>query len=99
MTSSIFTPGDFSFISDYMTRMAIEDGYKALTISEQWAWLSGFNPNPQESFMLCTAPELTEIQAKMTVDHSGASFAITMRHLAYIAKHGWDAYVNHVRAN
>lgn len=60
-------------------------------------WLRNFNPKDTDGFMFTENPNINKIMAKMeslpdAPGHSGASFAITMRHLEFIAKHGIDEY-------
>lgn len=90
---------DFDFIDCSMTRRSIENGCWAMDQSGLWDWLKNYEVDPSRGFMFSTAPEIITIcdfmdqqNAPALINHSGASFGITMRHLAYIAKNGFEAY-------
>ena len=86
-------PGDFIFINDEEARGMLDDGYKAITSSGLWEWLAHFKPQRGVGFIFSDDPELDQIQAKMNLKHSLASFARTMHHMHYIAKNGWTKYI------
>lgn len=88
---------DFSFIKSKDTRALISNGYCAVDQLELWSWLKDFTPNDNEGFMWSGHPNIYQIMKKMDSlpnppEHSGSSFAFTMRHLEYIAKNGMDSY-------
>ena len=88
---------DFTFIPDAHTRGMISNGYFAVSQLELWDWMKNFNPKSDEGFMFTKHPNAYRIIEKMESlsnppGHSGSSFAITMRHLEYIAKNGIDKY-------
>jgi len=88
---------DFSFIRDPYTRRLISNGYTAVNHLELMGWLRNFCPRDSEGFMWSSHPNIKKICDKMeslpdAPGHSGSSFAITMRHLEYIAKHGIEEY-------
>lgn len=88
---------NFNFIPDSHTRSLIINGYQAVSQLELWGWMKEFNPEPSEGFMWTTHPNVYRISEKMESlpnppGHSGSSFAITMRELEFIAKHGIDEY-------
>jgi hypothetical protein len=87
---------DFSFISDEHTRSLVVNGYKAANQLELWQWLKTFDPS-DEGFSWSKHPNISIIGQKMeslpdAPGHSGASFALTIRHLEYIAKNGMHKY-------
>ena len=87
----------FEFIESSHTRRMIENGYQAVNSLELWDFLSKFEPEEGKGFMFTDHHEINRIGEKMeelpnSPGHSGASFACTMRHLQYIAKHGLDKY-------
>ena len=91
---------DFSFILDIDTRNLVSNGYTAVSQLELLGWLKEFTPNSNEGFMFSSDPNIYKIIGRMESlpnppGHSGSSFAITMRHLEYIAKHGIDKYKTH----
>jgi len=88
---------DFSFIRDAHTRALVSNGYTAVSQLELLGWLKDFTPNGNDGFMFSNEPNIYKIIGRMESlpsppGHSGSSFAITMRHLKYIAKHGLDKY-------
>jgi len=94
---------DFSFISNQHNRSLIANGYMAVSQLELWKWLKKFNPDDPDDpeggggFSWSNHPNIDKIGQKMESlpnppGHSGCSFAITMRHLEFIAKEGLDKY-------
>jgi hypothetical protein len=95
------TPGDFSsFISDSYEVQMLENAYKAVSsVPDGWVFLKSYFPPENEGFMFNSNPpeKLKEIEnAILAVDsgHSGASFGFVMRAMEYIAKQGWDGFVD-----
>ncbi len=87
------TKGDFSFISDSSQRIMLEDMYAAVEKAEAWEDLC---KDPGDGGFMFGAHDLVNrIDAKLNdrLGHSGATFAITLRTIQYIAIHGWDAFV------
>ena len=92
--NKIYYLGDFSFIKENDTRVIIEDAYNAVSNTEGgWEFIKTFVP--KRGFMYADDPKLSEISHKMKMhdDHSGVSYAWTMRQIEYIAKNGWSNYV------
>jgi hypothetical protein len=88
---------DFSFIRDPHTRHMVSNGFTAVNQLELLGWLRNFSPRNTEGFLFSSHPNIRKIGDKMeslpdAPGHSGSSFAITMRHLEYIAKHGMEEY-------
>jgi hypothetical protein len=88
---------DFSFIRDSHTRALVSNGYKAVSQLELLGWLRNFTPKDTDGFMFTQNPNIKKIIEKMeslpdAPGHSGSSFAVTMRHLEFIAKYGIDEY-------
>lgn len=87
-------------ISDYILdkneKEMVLDGFIAVTIAGGWTFLANYNC---ESFMFSDkSSKLEEIYDNIKYDlHSGASHALTMRILEYIAKHGIEDYINSLR--
>ena len=73
----------------------LQDAYDAISQCELWDWMGQYNPHANEGFMFSTHPNLAKIQEKMKHnDHSGTSWAWTMRVMQAIAKAGgWEAYL------
>ena len=88
-------PGDFSFLVDEDWRIAMIDAYQAVETVGQPGWNALRRHDTNLSFMYgIKNPILKQISSNMTVGHSGASYGIAMRNLEYIAKNGWDSYVD-----
>jgi hypothetical protein len=96
-TSLSFSQDMLNFIEDNWTRVNILNGIWALNETNMWGWLRKYQP--YNGFMLSNSRELNiicqmmdSLKAPVIVSHSGGSFAVTMRHLKYIAENGLDAY-------
>ena len=89
----MYAPGDFSFVIEKMEATFLEDAYKAVESTGMWEYVAK-DPGGG-GFMFCEDPELRTIGKAMKYhdDHSGASFAMTIRTMQYISKNGWEAYV------
>jgi hypothetical protein len=88
---------NLDFISNQHTRSMISNGYTAVSQMELWDWMKSFEPDENKGFMWSDHPNITRIIHKMeslpdAPGHSGSSFAITMRHLQFIAKNGVEQY-------
>jgi hypothetical protein len=96
MEAQIAEYGSFDYLSQW-TQQEVIDGVRAVdSVEGGWEWLKHFVVNPNEGFMFTSNPTLSAIGSKMTTGHSGSSFAGTMRHLHYIAKHGLAAHRIHM---
>jgi hypothetical protein len=88
--------GDFSFVKSEMDRIFYEDAYSAIKKTDDgWAFLKTNSPPSNMGFMMWSHPTLDKINNNMSqiANHSGASFALTMRAMESIAKNGWDTWV------
>ena len=82
--------GDFRMSAD---SYLLKNTYDAITMLKLWEWLAKYDPPADKGFMFSHTPELKAITtATEEVGHSGASFAMTMRHMQLIAKKGWLEY-------
>ena len=75
----------------------IQAGIDAVTGAEMWDWLKTYEPDEGKGFMYSDHPNLDKINDRMNRlygGHSGSSYGWTMRQLQYIAKNGFDSYVN-----
>lgn len=88
----------FSNISKYSAH-ELNDAYQAVEKANAWEWLKDPETPGNEGFIFCQHPMLTTIHSFMTVEHSGGSFAMAMRHMECIAKKGWDGYLRVLNAN
>lgn len=87
------TIGDFSFIHNVSERMMLEDMYDAVSKVEAW---NDLRQGPGDDGYMWGAQDMTGwivIHLKDRVGHSGASFAVTLRAMQFIAKRGWNAFV------
>lgn len=83
------------FDLDYNVRDGIEAVIKTTQQRESCAWtyLRDNPPSETTGYMFSDNPMFSVINGHMQVGHSGASYALTMRNLQYIATHGLDAYL------
>lgn len=75
----------------------VQAGIDAVTGAEMWDWLNTYEPDAGKGFMYSEHPNLDKINDRMQKlynGHSGSSYGWTMRQLQYIAKNGFDAYVD-----
>ncbi len=93
--------GDFSSLTlgDWDREM-IESGFKAVdSVEGGWEFLRTYDPG-HGGFMFSSPPpkmeEINDAVNKFYGGHSGASYGGTMRNLEFIAKKGWDAFVQRV---
>lgn len=85
---------------DDWDREMIESGFKAVSsVDGGWDFLSTYDPG-EGGFMFSRPPpkmeEINDAINKLYGGHSGASYGMTMRILQFIAKNGWEAYVQRV---
>ena len=89
-------PGNFSGHPDHLM---LKNMYDAVTKLELWGWLYDFTPEEGKGFMFSHSPEIHAIGVETDVmGHSGASFAVCMRHMEKIAKKGWIEYYREIIA-
>ena len=82
------TPGVFDFIKNPDQREILEYDYKVATDNNLWVFFE--NHDSDKSII-----SLREIQDyDWWGGHSGASWALCMRDLLYIAKNGWVSYTS-----
>ena len=94
-----YSEGDFSFFNDIHNRNAYKDAYDAITITNSWTLMS--EPLGPGGFMFPTDPDRLNIvhdKMKLLDSHSGASYALMMRDMQFIATHGWNKYIGTVIA-
>lgn len=78
-------------------KLMVRTGIDAVTGAEMWDWLKTYEPDEGKGFMYSDHPNLDKINDRMNrlySGHSGSSYGWTMRQLQYIAKNGFDSYVN-----
>jgi hypothetical protein len=96
-TNSIkYAEGDFTFLNNKDDCDTLKDAYDAITITESWA-LMREDPG-KGGFMFCNHERYKIIKDNMKLldTHSGASYALMMRQMQYIANHGWNKYIDKV---
>jgi hypothetical protein len=92
--------GDFSFVENNMDRTFYEDAYSAITNTDGgWDFLKTNSPPHGKGFMTWSHPTLDKITNNMNQigNHSGASFALTMRAMESIAKNDWSTWVTNYK--
>jgi hypothetical protein len=94
MAAAIYAPGDFTFMPNEMYRDMFSDMYRAVTVTKNWNNLKRYVPK-DGGFTYGDRPDwLEQINSAMQYDgHSGSSYGATMRHIDYIAKHGWEDFM------
>jgi hypothetical protein len=95
MSTITYSPGDFSFIQDEHSRRYVKDAYDAMVMAEQLELMKE-EPEADKGYMFSSDEryELIHKHMKFLGEHSGSSYAWTMRQVQYIAQNGWTAYVN-----
>lgn len=99
-----FGDGEFNYeyVSSY-SQLYYKSAHKAITNCELWNWLRNYQLNEDRGFMFTQGvTELDRINEEMAKDpvndgHSGASYACIMRSMQYIAKNGYDDFINELR--
>jgi hypothetical protein len=97
--SLIINHNDFDFIDSHSERNCMINGCWAMNKTGLWEWLRSYNVDPTKGYMFASDPNINAIAEKMEEEgatyrqnHSGASFAFTLRNLDYIAKNGYEAF-------
>jgi hypothetical protein len=76
-------------------RVMLEDAFKAVSKAEAWTLLKDPSIPGEGGFMFSENLAIKSISSHMTYQgHSGASYAMTMRQMEFIAKKGWESYVD-----
>lgn len=102
MPSIYFGDGQFEFITTLHSRRMLCSAHRAITQLELWNWMRNTKPDKDKGYMWWSHLNMERIMYEIENDyvgHSGSSFAITMRHMKYIADHGYDAYMMKIVAN
>lgn len=72
---------------DALESMMLYDAMQAITVAKKWEWLR----DQTDTFL--HSKDILEIEKHMNYrDHSGGSFAWTMRQMHFIARNGFDAF-------
>uniref|UniRef100_A0A6C0DCC1 Uncharacterized protein n=1 Tax=viral metagenome TaxID=1070528 RepID=A0A6C0DCC1_9ZZZZ len=89
----VFEPGDFSFIKSVAEKAIYCDMYKAVEKLGIWEELK--NEPFSGGFLFGTTDIPNRIMANLENPdaHSGASLALCIRDMQYIAIHGWPMWV------
>ena len=86
--------GEFSFMTEPY-KNGFDITFKAVTNCYAWDYLKYNDPDPNKGYMWTIDTKLDEISKeceRLGAGHSGASFALSMRTMQFIAKNGWDRY-------
>lgn len=82
-----------------MEKEMLTDMYRTITILGLWEWLEDPDIPGKNGFVFAEYPELDKITKTIEYkQHSGASFAYTLRVIEKIAKKGWATYVKDLLA-
>lgn len=92
-------PGDFSFVREPLYRMFLHDAYQAVSMADAWSALRYESPPADKGFLFSSSSTTDSIQKFMRYadEHSGASYAMTMRSMERIAKKGWTQFVSEIQ--
>lgn len=86
---------EYPKLSTHIFEMVL-DGMNAIRLVECEEWVKNFD-DPNTGFMFCRHPNIEMINNKLNYeDHSGASYACTMRNCQYFLAHmdEWQLEVN-----
>lgn len=97
-----YNRGDFSFLPKKNSSeiLMLNDAFQAMErVEGSWDYLKRPDvPEKNDGFMFSKDPFISKISSEVDKDgaigHSGSSYGWTMRQIEYIAKNGWDAFVN-----
>jgi hypothetical protein len=91
---------NYDILYDRSDAKMLKDADDAISQCELWDWLKNYSPEDGQGFMFTKHPNLDRINKAMQYSgHSGSSYAWTMRNMEYIAKNGWQAFVNQRMTN
>ncbi len=95
METNFFGDGKFEFIVNENEKEMYINAWNAITTCNMWNWLKTYEP--EYGFMSATHQNIDIISNEMLKEsiaraHSGASYALTMRAMQYIAKNGYIAF-------
>ena len=76
--------GQFEYVKDEMTRMLLQDAWKAITVTEGWEFIKNY----KGSLSYCVEPKMKQINKKMYTGHSGTSYSYTMNVMQLISQEG-----------
>jgi hypothetical protein len=91
------TEGDFDFVIDDFKRETLRAAFQLLTDRCLWQWLREFEPGPSD-FSKSTDIQMTALRSYFFYDliaEHGINQAL--RHMQYIAQHGWSKYRIHYK--
>ncbi len=95
IVNNTITPGDFSLVTCSSSRRYLDDGYKAVSkTNDGWQFLKNNSPPDDKGFMFWGHPMVNKIVDNMETkdEHSGSSMAYVLRNMEFIAVNGWDTW-------
>lgn len=102
MTSTARLPAvslaTFEF-AEYYSKLMYIDAYSTITQLDLWSWLSTYTPEEKKGFMFSSDPNINKIGEALKTSHTGASFALVMQGMDYIAKYGYPAFGEQCKLN
>jgi hypothetical protein len=74
------------------SRNLCQDADEAITKCKLWDWLKEFQPKDNEGFLFTNHENISKIlnEMKYKNDHSGFSFAWTLRQMQYVAQNSFE---------
>lgn len=87
--------GDFSFMRDEYWRRCLKLGYDHITELNIWEFLKTHNPPFGKKYVAWQEPEICALKKVMEneLKHFTRDFETFMRTMEYIAKYGWEQYI------
>jgi hypothetical protein len=85
----------FDFMNDNMCARMIGSAYQVITKNNDWETLQFYIKHEEESYNFPKDENIYKIQDKISEAyplHSGASIGFVMKHIHYIARHGYYEY-------
>lgn len=89
--------GNFGFVSSASDRNILSNAFNSITKLDLWN-VFDIDPPQDSGYIFWENDDVKKIASSLDSDgHSGASFAYVMRHMQFIRKNGWNAYVDKVK--
>jgi len=91
-----YAEGDFTFFNNSNSKI-YKDAYDVITRTESWV-LMREDPGSGGFKFSSNLEHFNKIRDILSGSHSGSSYSHMMRHMQFIANHGWDKYIDEVIA-
>lgn len=90
-----FAPGDFAFMRDEYWRRCLKKSYDHVTELNLWEFLKVQNPPFGKKYVSWQESNMYSLKKMLEHDLKNfiVDFEMLMRTMEYIAKYGWDQYM------